>query len=87
MNEKRTFVTCMVFLRRPGEVFRTQGLGTHPFGRVPCVNEYISLESDGPHLMVTHVHHTGFGSHAAELYCTEAKGAAGDMTEFHPPPA
>ena len=73
----------MVFLRRVGEVKREKGLGSHPFGRVPCVGEYVSLATEGPHLRVTHVHHTAFGSHAAELYCVEA-----DMVmhgEVHPP--
>lgn len=85
MVEQQGFVKCMVFLRRRGEIRRQEGLGVHPFGRVPAAGEYVSLDAEGPHLQVTHVHHTGFGNHAAELYCCAAESSAAD--EFHPPAA
>lgn len=87
MDEQQAFVRCMVFLRKRGEVLRQEGLGTHMFGRVPAAGEYVSLDPDGPHLVVTHVHHTGFGSHAAELYCAVAESATDRVSEFHPPAA
>jgi hypothetical protein len=65
-------IECMLFLRDKNSLERKKGLGTHPFGRVPIAGEHISLSSDGVVYKVTHVHHTGFGSHKAELYVVEA---------------
>jgi len=66
-------VKCMIFLREKNSLKRKEGLGVHPFDRVPVVNEHISLSSEGSVYKVTHVHHTGFSSnHAAELYVLEA---------------
>lgn len=77
---------CMIFLRNSGEVAPREGLGTHPFGRIPCVGEYISLESDGPHLKVTQAHHTGFSSnHSAELYVVEATDLQMIGSDPYPP--
>ncbi len=63
---------CMLFLRDKNSVKRKEGLGVHQFSRVPIAGEHISLSSEGIVYKVTHVHHTGFGSHKAELYVTEA---------------
>ena len=79
-------VYCMIFLRDLGEVERKKGLGIHLFGRVPCVGEYISLDSEGPHLKVAQVHHTGFSSnHSAELYVVEATDMQMIGAEPYPP--
>ena len=83
-------VECMVFLRDKGEAHRKEGLGVHPFGRVPVAGEYVSLgrgEADGPTYKVTHVHHTGFGSHQAELYVIVADDVQKVGGEDNPPPA
>lgn len=78
-------VKCMLFLREPGDYQRKKGYGSHEFGRVPCVGEYISLDGRGPHLRVTHVHHTGFGDHVAELYVVEADDMLFVAGEVVPP--
>ncbi len=65
-------IECMLFLRDKNSLKRKEGLGVHPFGRVPIVGEYISLSPEKVVYKVTHVHHTGFGSHKAELYVVEA---------------
>jgi hypothetical protein len=76
----------MIFLREVGEVARKEGLGKHSFGRIPCVGEYISLNSEGLHLKVSQVHHTGFSSHhSAELYVIEATDMQMIGGEPHPP--
>lgn len=80
-------VRCMVFLRDKGATRRKAGLGTHPFGRVPIAGEYVSLDrEEGPTYKVTHVHHTGFGSHQAELYVIEADDVEKIGGEDNPPP-
>ncbi len=72
MVAQNNMVNCIVFLREKGRLERKQGLGVHPFGRVPIAGEYVSLSSEATVYKVTHVHHTGFGSHQAELYVVEA---------------
>lgn len=67
-------VECMVFLRRPGQMKYQEGLGKHPFGRIPCVGEYVSLGSNGPNYKVVQVHHSGFSdNHVAELHVIETE--------------
>ncbi len=60
---------CMVFERK-GEQYDHEGLGVHPFRRIPVPGEYIFLENEKVYFYrVTHVVHTpGPGNHDAELY-------------------
>jgi hypothetical protein len=75
-------IQCMLFLRDSNSLERKEGLGIHPFSRVPIAGEHISLSSESVVYKVTHVHHTGFSSnHTTELYVLEAddiKIVAGD---------
>jgi hypothetical protein len=72
MVTQNNIVNCMVFLREKGRLEIKEGLGVHPFGRVPIVGEYVALSSKEPVYKVTHVRHTGFGTHQAELFVVEA---------------
>jgi hypothetical protein len=52
-----------------------EGLGLHPFGRIPCNGEYMTLKqeaSEQPEVLykVIDIVHTGFAGyeHAAEIY-------------------
>lgn len=71
MNRPQNHVLCMIFRQDNTEAMR-EGLGVHPFGRIPVMGEYINLSERGPRLKVTAVLHTGFGSHSAEITCTAA---------------
>jgi len=64
-------IECMLFLLDQNSLKHKAGLGVHPFGRIPVTGEYISLASNEIVYKVTHVHHTGFGTHKAELYVVE----------------
>jgi hypothetical protein len=78
----------MLFLRDKNSVERKEGLGVHDFSRVPIAGEYICLSNKDKTdtYKVTHVVHTGFGSHSAELYVVQADDGQIIGSEFLPNP-
>ena len=78
MKENPELTYCMIFLREAGSAKGLKGLGRHEFGRIPSVDEYICFNEEVNTEVVQvlykvrQVVHTGWGSHAAEIYVIKA---------------
>lgn len=78
MKENPDLTYCMLFLRETGSERVLKGLGRHEFGRIPFVDEYICLNEEVNKELIQVIYkvrqvvHTGWGSHAAEIYVIKA---------------